>query len=292
MTAINSATDSSWITDHSRDFLKFQFVYPVISRRSGGLSLGINLNQKKLCNYRCLYCQVSDKTNQAESDNPVWIEMLEGELMAMLKMISNGEIWEHPRFKEVPKEQRQLKDIAFAGNGEPTLSPLLPKILLRLREWHLQLQLPCKVIIITNGTRLASQEMLSTIEQCSIMPLEVWAKFDTAHAKIHKLLHQSAFEPHHLIDNLASLPKEVGIRLQTLVIRQSDQGPLFFDLDAHIESLKEMMALKLNLLELQLCTTARPSQETQVWPAHKRELIEIELSLKKNFKILVVQTYL
>ena len=42
--------------DRPSDFLDNRFVYAVISSRAHGLSLGVNLNPDKLCNYDCLYC--------------------------------------------------------------------------------------------------------------------------------------------------------------------------------------------------------------------------------------------
>ncbi|GIS62123.1 MAG: hypothetical protein CM1200mP2_43480 [Planctomycetaceae bacterium] len=51
---------------HPRTFHDNRFVYPVLSRRSHGLSVGINLNPDKICNFDCIYCQV-DRTSQAET---------------------------------------------------------------------------------------------------------------------------------------------------------------------------------------------------------------------------------
>ena len=46
---------------HSRSFEDNRFVYAVVSRRSGGVSIGVNLNPEKYCNFDCVYCQV-DRT--------------------------------------------------------------------------------------------------------------------------------------------------------------------------------------------------------------------------------------
>ena len=48
--------ESSWaaVRDHTRHFTDFTFVYPVISRRSRGLSIGVNLNPDKVCNFDCV----------------------------------------------------------------------------------------------------------------------------------------------------------------------------------------------------------------------------------------------
>ena len=45
-------------TDHPPLFHANRFVYPVLSRRSRGISIGVNLNPDKVCNFDCVYCQV------------------------------------------------------------------------------------------------------------------------------------------------------------------------------------------------------------------------------------------
>ena len=41
--------------------------YPVVSRRSKGISIGVNLNPDRVCNFDCIYCQV-DRTVQSETE--------------------------------------------------------------------------------------------------------------------------------------------------------------------------------------------------------------------------------
>ncbi len=53
-------------TRHDRTFDAYRFVYPVLSRRSRGMSVGVNLNPDKVCNFDCIYCQV-DRTSQSET---------------------------------------------------------------------------------------------------------------------------------------------------------------------------------------------------------------------------------
>ena len=43
---------------HDRDVAGLTYVYPVVSRRAGGVSVGINLSPNNACNWRCVYCQV------------------------------------------------------------------------------------------------------------------------------------------------------------------------------------------------------------------------------------------
>ena len=43
---------------HERRWADNLYVYAVVSRRSHGVSVGINLNPGKECNFDCIYCQV------------------------------------------------------------------------------------------------------------------------------------------------------------------------------------------------------------------------------------------
>src|SRR3954451_3804942 len=105
-------------TDHARLFEHNRFVYPVLSRRSGGISIGVNLNPDKICNFDCIYCQV-DRRSEAETPF-VETDRLVGEVDAMFKLVRSGELYRDEKFSAVPPSLRRLNDVAFAGDGEPT----------------------------------------------------------------------------------------------------------------------------------------------------------------------------
>ena len=50
------------VHDHSRESVGMKYIYPVVSRRAGGVSIGINLNTNNACNWACIYCQVPNLT--------------------------------------------------------------------------------------------------------------------------------------------------------------------------------------------------------------------------------------
>ena len=72
-------------TDHSRSYHENKFVYPVLSRRSKGISIGVNLNPDKVCNFDCIYCQV-DRRSEAET-RFVEMDRLMAELDHMLGFV-------------------------------------------------------------------------------------------------------------------------------------------------------------------------------------------------------------
>src|SRR4051812_23872056 len=60
------------------EFLGNRFVYAVISQRSHGLSIGINLNPDKCCNFDCAYCEVNREV--PGRDSRVDVDVLAAEL--------------------------------------------------------------------------------------------------------------------------------------------------------------------------------------------------------------------
>ena len=108
--------------DHRRSYDDFYYVYPVISRRSQGVSIGINLNPDKVCNFDCAYCEV-DRTTPARRKD-VDIDVLRGELRDMLRIYQDGTLFQREPFASAPESWRRLNDIAFSGDGEPTTCPV------------------------------------------------------------------------------------------------------------------------------------------------------------------------
>src|SRR3954451_25043887 len=105
-------------TQHSRSWRDNRYVYPVISRRSKGLSIGVNLNPDKVCNFDCVYCCV-DRT-VPPTVRAVDMAVLRDELQHMVQLAAGGEIWQQPPFDQTPLHLKRINDIPFSGDGEPT----------------------------------------------------------------------------------------------------------------------------------------------------------------------------
>src|SRR5437868_6804772 len=146
-----SMTLTALHTDHPRRFEENRFVYPVLSRRSGGISIGVNLNPDKVCNFDCIYCQV-DRTSHSET-RFVEIGQLLSELEDTLSLAAGGELFEHPKFAETPPQLRRLNDIAFSGDGEPTTYRNFDEIMATCAEVKHRLGLrDVKMVLITNAS--------------------------------------------------------------------------------------------------------------------------------------------
>ncbi len=164
------------VKDHSRDSAGLSYVYPVVSRRAGGVSIGINLNINNACNWACVYCQVPNLTRGGPP--PIDLQQLESELRAFLHEATVGDYLA----RHVPPEARRLMDVAFSGNGEPTSAAefydavmLVEKVLADFSLCdHLKLRL------ITNGSLMHRPRVCQGIARIGALNGEVWFKVDRA----------------------------------------------------------------------------------------------------------------
>ncbi|MFC5302697.1 radical SAM protein [Azospira restricta] len=169
------------VTDHRRDYSGFRYVYPVVSRRAGGVSVGINLNPNNACNWACVYCQVPDLTRGGPP--PIDLALLEQELAALLQDITAGDFMA----REVPEGARRLMDVAFSGNGEPTSAAEFAEAVARVAGLMDRLRLPDAVSLrlITNGSLLHRAGVRDGIRRIgeyrgTAGAGEVWFKIDRA----------------------------------------------------------------------------------------------------------------
>ncbi|MCY2925199.1 MAG: hypothetical protein NT031_07125 [Planctomycetota bacterium] len=146
-------------SDHSRRWRSCRYVYPVISRRAGGVGIGVNLNPERACNFACVYCQV-DRTDPGPSHG-VDLGLLRAELRLALDAARSGQLWDEPRFADVPADRRRLNDIAFSGDGEPTCVAGFDQAVQAAADARTEAGLEAlKLIVITNATRLDSPPCL------------------------------------------------------------------------------------------------------------------------------------
>src|SRR4051812_33035522 len=138
-------------TDHRRLFQGNRFVYPVLSRRSRGISVGINLNPDKVCNFDCIYCQVDRRS--AAVTRFVETRRLLDELEQTLDLVAGGGLYQDARFAGVPAPLRRLNDLAFSGDGEPTTFVNLDEIVGEVAATKRRRGLDAvKLVLITNAS--------------------------------------------------------------------------------------------------------------------------------------------
>ncbi len=163
-------------TDHSRNFREYRYIYPVVSRRAEGVSLGINLNTNNACNWRCVYCQVEGLLRG--KPEAIDLARLESELESMLHWILRGDFIAN----HAPEGLQRLNDLCLSGNGESTLAPeflTVCEIIARLRQ-RCAVPQAVKTILISNGSEMHKAEIQQGLRIIAANSGEVWFKIDRA----------------------------------------------------------------------------------------------------------------
>ncbi len=252
-------------THHERTFAANRFVYPVLSRRSGGISLGVNLNPDKICNFDCIYCQV-DRTQQSET-RFVEMDALLAELEAMLRLIVSGALYELPEFAQIPPALRRLNDIAFSGDGEPTTYRNFDDIMAACAAVKDRLGLDqVKMVLITNASMFHRPHVEHGLEILDAHQGEIWAKLESGTEAYYQLVERTPIPFRQILDNITAAARVRPLVIQALFMRIAGEAPPPEELVAFCDRLNEITAAGGRLKLVQIYTIARKPAESFVAP--------------------------
>lgn len=185
-------------SDHSRHFKDCIYVYPVVSRRSQGVSLGINLNINNACNWRCVYCQVEGLVRG--KPERIDLSRLKFELDIMLDWIVNGKFIQ----EYAPVGLQRFNDICLSGNGESTLSEdfvAVCQIIAELRKKY-AIGSDVKTVLISNGSEILKESVQQGLKIISENNGELWFKIDRANHDAINLVNQVSIDLNGVIKRL------------------------------------------------------------------------------------------
>lgn len=260
------------IENHSRDSANLHYVYPVVSRRAGGVSVGINLNTNNACNWRCVYCQVPDLV--LGSAPPVDMALLESELRNFLHELLHGDFMQ----LRVPECSRRINDIALSGNGEPTSAAEFAEVIALIGRLKHELTLPAeiKLVLITNGSLLHRETVQQGIKQMSALNGEVWFKLDRANVRGMQLVNNTQISMDNVRKNLVTAMTLCPTWLQTCWFALDGVAPDKNEEDDYLSLLAGLLRDRLPLQGVLLYTLARPSLQPEATRLEKLSEQQLE----------------
>tara|TARA_B100000459_G_scaffold140360_1_gene99250 strand:- start:2330 stop:3202 length:873 start_codon:yes stop_codon:yes gene_type:complete len=270
----DSEIKSTWaaVQDHTRHFSDFTFVYPVISRRSKGLSIGVNLNPDKVCNFDCIYCEVDRRIPGAVTE--VDLCQMKDELTAMVRFAKDGGLAKEPKFNEVPWLTREVKDIAFSGDGEPTMIRNFSECVETVVEvQQLEGLDKAKIVLITDASRLDKTEVKRGLETMDAHNGEIWGKLDAGTEEYYREINRSNVRFERILKNLLETARVRPIIVQSLFLKVHGEAMSAAELEAYCGRLRDLTAAGGQISEVHLYTIARPTPEAF---ATKLEVPELE----------------
>jgi wyosine [tRNA(Phe)-imidazoG37] synthetase (radical SAM superfamily) len=261
------------VSEHSRDVAGLRYVYPVISRRAGGVSVGINLNTNNACNWRCIYCQVPDL--KLGSAPPVDLPLLEKELRGFLHELLHGDFMQ----TRVPEGARRINDIALSGNGEPTSAAEFAQVIELIANLKRELALPehLKLVLITNGSQLHRDYVQQGLRRMAQLNGEVWFKLDRASEQGMARTNDTRTTMDKVRNNLtAAIACCPNTWLQTCWFALDGNAPSQQDEDDYLEFLSTLLRQGIKPQGVLLYGIARPSMQVEAPRLSALPLAQIE----------------
>jgi wyosine [tRNA(Phe)-imidazoG37] synthetase (radical SAM superfamily) len=245
--------------NHDRGIAGLNYVYPVISRRSGGVSVGINLNPNNACNWHCVYCQVP---NLRRGSAPrIDLQLLAMELQQFLQELLGGSFMK----ESVPDGFRRLSDIAISGNGEPTSSSQFEEVVEIIERVMDEFSLKGRIrlILITNGSYMRQPHVMAGIRRIGRCGGEVWIKVDRVRAEDIQRINGVSLKPRQLKGAILAAAQLCPTWIQTCMHRWKGRPPAEEEMIAYLAFLKELMAEHIPLEGVLLYGLARPSMQQE-----------------------------
>ncbi|WP_236890310.1 radical SAM protein [Desulfoluna limicola] len=239
--------------DHSRAYGRFTYIYPVISRRSHGLSIGVNLSLDNRCNYNCVYCEVDRNTSvqRAEVDPDAFGR----ELFQILSDIKSD-----PHGPEV-------KDVTFAGNGEPMAVRCLDRCIeLAARILSALGFADTPVVVITNGTYVHRSWGRRALTRLAAAGGQAWVKLDAGDQHRMTRTNGTEFPIERLEENILDASRILPVTIQSMFMKCWGKPPSPKDVDQYICCLKRLAASGAVIRNVQAYTVARQPRSSHITP--------------------------
>ena len=240
-----------------RDFLDNRFVYVVVSARARGLSVGVNLNPDKLCNFACIYCEVP--RNGSPGLERLDVEQMAAELKRTLVFVRNGRLRERPWFRALPDELLELRHVALSGDGEPTLSPDFTEALQAVVHVRALCGFPFfKLVLITNATGLDLPHVQQGLKHLTRSD-EVWAKLDGGTQAYVNKVNRADVPLSKILSNILALGRQRPVVIQSLFPAINGEEPPLEEIEQYAHRLLELKNGGAQVSLVQIYSATRPS---------------------------------
>jgi wyosine [tRNA(Phe)-imidazoG37] synthetase (radical SAM superfamily) len=260
--------------DHRRELELNRYVYAVVSRRARGLSIGVNLNPDKACNFDCPYCQV-DRTTPG-GPTRVNVSDLAAELEDLLRR-APAELWTTPPFDTVAPELRRVADVAFAGDGEPTTPSEFPAAARAAREARDRFAPGIPLRLLTNATLFHKERVLTALAEFD----ELWCKLDAGTEAYFRVVDGTRLPFQRILDNLLLVARERPIVVQSLFLALEGKGPEDAEIGAWVGRLGGIVAAGGTIDHVQVYTVARAPSDPRCSPLDATRLEAIAAAARR-----------
>jgi wyosine [tRNA(Phe)-imidazoG37] synthetase (radical SAM superfamily) len=275
---------------HERRWADNLYVYAVVSRRSGGVSIGVNLNPGKECNFDCIYCQVDRLVPPLV--RKVDLERVSVELDAVLRAEADGALYGGPPFDALAPDARGVRDIAFSGDGEPTTFPRLKEAFELAAAARARFGLDkTKIVLITDAAYLAKPSVREALTVLDANNGEIWAKLDAGTDEYFQLIDRPNVSLTRVVESILDAARVRPIVIQSLFVRLNGQAMQRAEIEAYCDQLNGLLADGGQIKGIQIHTIARKPADPSVTPLPDDELDRLAETVRARVPVLVETFY-
>ncbi|MHB8519466.1 MAG: radical SAM protein [Limisphaerales bacterium] len=262
-----------------RDFLDNRFVYIVVSPRARGLSVGVNMNPDKFCNFDCLYCEVNRELPPREPHLDA--DVMAEELQRTLDFVRAGRLREHACYGALPDELIKLRHVTLSGDGEPTDCPNFVAAVQAVVHVRALGRFPFfKIVLITNGTGLDLPQVQDGLKYFTRQD-EVWAKLDAGTQGYMDKVNRSDVPLDRVLANILMLARQRPVVIQSLFPLLDGEEPPEAEIDQYTQRLRELRAGGAQLALVQIYSATRPTVHGECGHLPLRSLSRIANTVRK-----------
>jgi wyosine [tRNA(Phe)-imidazoG37] synthetase (radical SAM superfamily) len=240
-----------------RDFLDNRFVYVVVSARARGLSVGVNMNPDKQCNFDCVYCEVH--RNEPAREQQLNVDVMAAELKKTLASVLNGQLRERQWYHALPDEMLQLRHVALSGDGEPTFAPNFVEAVQALVHVRALGGFPFfKLVLLTNATGLDQPQVQQGLKFFTKSD-EIWAKLDGGTQAYMNKVDRLNVPLEKVLANILMVARQRPVVIQSLFPAINGEEPPLEEIEQYARRLKELKAAGAQIPLVQIYSATRPT---------------------------------
>jgi len=265
-----------------RDFLDNQFVYAVVSARARGLSIGVNMNPEKRCNFRCVYCEVH---RNGDPPRQLDVDLMESELRETLEFVQSGRLRERPWYRSLPDDLLQLRHVALSGDGEPTLSPSFAEAVQAVVHVRALGNFPFfKLVLLTNGTGLDLPYVQKGLQSLTRSD-EVWTKLDGGTQAYINKVNRSDVPLERILNNILQVGRQRPIVIQSLFPAIHGEEPPLEEIEQYAHRLMELRDAGAAISLVQIYSANRPAPNSEFGHLPLKVLSRIANTVRQTAKL-------
>jgi wyosine [tRNA(Phe)-imidazoG37] synthetase (radical SAM superfamily) len=259
--AVHNSDFSGSASGYLREWLGNRFVYIVVSPRARGLSIGVNMNPDKHCNFECEYCEV-DRTVPA-LDASLDVDVMAEELQRTLGQARSGELRDIHYRHDMPGDLLELRHVALSGDGEPTVCPNFLDAVRAVVHVRARGRFPFfKIVLITNAARLDLREVQDGLKLFTQQD-EIWAKLDAGTQAYMNQVNRPACSIEKILSNILFTARQRPVIIQSLFPLLNHEEPPTEEIDQYAQRLNDLRLAGAQIPLVQIYSATRPSAHSK-----------------------------